>query len=71
VTYLHTLRLFFDGGMSNDYRLNANNVEFRTNDGEWRVMLQAELELHYRFNTEVARWLRTNSVNANPHASAV
>lgn len=32
------LRLYFDGGVSNDYRLRENRVEFRVNKGPWRVL---------------------------------
>ena len=71
MAYLHTLRLFFEGGASNDYRLNENRVEFRNNEGPWRVLSDADVELHYKFNTEVARWLLANSVNANSFAKAV
>lgn len=65
--YLPTLRLFFDGGVSNDYRLRADVVEFRTNEGDWRALNKSDLALHFRFNTEVARWLRRNSIEANPY----
>lgn len=67
--YLPTLRLFFDGGVANDYRLRGDVVEFRTNRGEWRTLDESDLAIHYRFNTEVAQWLRRHSVEANPYGS--
>ena len=65
--YLPTLRLFFDGGVSNEYRLRDTVVEFRINKGSWRVLDRSDVQLHYRFDTEVARWLRRHQVEANPH----
>jgi hypothetical protein len=65
--YLPTLRLFFDGGVSNDYRMNRESVEFRTNEGPWRMLNDSELAIHFRFDTEVARWLQRHSIEANPH----
>lgn len=66
--YLATLRLLFPGGVINDYRLRGSRVEFRTNnDGRWRSLNNSDLELHFRFNTEVARWLRSHSIEANPY----
>ena len=66
--YLPTLRLFF-GGVSNDYRLRGDTVEFRTNKGPWRKLDESDLAIHFRFNTEVARWLRRLSLDANPYNS--
>jgi hypothetical protein len=65
--YLATLRLFFSGGVINDYRLRGTRVEFRTNGGKWRALTDSDLELHFCFNTEVARWLRSHSIEANPY----
>jgi hypothetical protein len=65
--YLPTLRLFFAGGVSNDYRLSEELVQFRTNEGPWRILDESDIELHYRFNTEVGRWLRSYRLHANPH----
>jgi len=62
--YLPTLRLFFDG-VSNDYRLREDCVEFRTGDGEWRMLDESDIKLHYRFNTEVARWLSRHSLEGS------
>lgn len=64
--YLPTLRLFFESGVSNDYRLREGIVvEFRTNEGPWRTLDESELALHFRFNTEVARWLQRHSIEKN------
>jgi len=65
MTYLRTLRLFFSGGVFNEYRLQEDYVEFKTNEGRWRILSDSEMELHYRFNTELARWLRSNQRAAN------
>jgi hypothetical protein len=70
VHYLPTLRLFFDGGVTNDYRLNGDYVEFRTNEGPWRMLDGSDLAMHFRFDTEVARWLRRHSIEANPYGSS-
>jgi hypothetical protein len=68
VHYLPTLRLFFDGGVSNDYRMREHCVEFRTNEGPWRILDDSDVQLHFRFNTEVAQWLRRHSLEENPFA---
>jgi hypothetical protein len=31
------------------------------------VLDDSDIQLHYRFDTEVARWLRRHQVEANPH----
>lgn len=69
--YLPTLRLFFDGGVSNDYRLRDDRVEFRTNQGKWRTLDESDLLIHFRFDTEVARWLRRHAIEVNPHGRRV
>ena len=69
--YLPTFRVFFEGGVSNDYRLREDVVEFRTNEGGWRALNDSELAIHFRFDTEVARWLLRHSINANPHSRKV
>ena len=66
--YLPTLRLFFPGGVCNDYRLRDGRVEFRINKGLWRTLDNSELQLHYRFHTEVSRWLLRHDADANPYA---
>jgi len=71
VHYLPTLRLFFDGGVSNDYRLRDDRVEFRTNQGKWRTLDESDLLIHFRFDTEVARWLRRHAIEVNPHGRRV
>lgn len=65
--YLPTFRLFFNGGVCNEYRLRGTVVEFRINRGAWRVLDDSDIQLHYRFDTEVARWLRRHQVETNPH----
>lgn len=65
--YLPTLRLFFEGGVSNDYRLREDCVEFRTGDGAWRILDESDIKLHYRFNTEVARWLSRYSLEGSSY----
>ena len=65
--YLPTLRLFFEGGVSNDYRLRGDVVEFRTNQGLWRALDESDLAIHFRLDTEVARWLRRLSLDVNPY----
>lgn len=67
--YLPTLRLFFPGGVYNDYRIGNAGVEFRVNEGAWRVLDKSELQLHYRFDTEVSRWLHRYLADANPYAA--
>ena len=67
MAYLPTLRLFFDGGVTNDYRLRGGIVEFRTNRRKWRALNDSDLALHFRFDTEVARWLRRYSIDSNPY----
>ena len=66
VSYLPTLRLFFADGVSNEYRLRSDLIEFRTNTGTWRALDSSDLAIHFRFDTEVARWLRRHSIDANP-----
>lgn len=66
--YLPTLRLFFNGGrVFNDYRLNGGHVEFYAQQGEWRVLDEADLQLHYRLHTDVAHWLIEHMVELNPY----
>jgi hypothetical protein len=67
MTYLRTLRLFFSRGVFNDYRLQENHVEFRTQQDTWRILSDSEIELHYRFNTELARCHRCLSVPWLPY----
>lgn len=61
--YLPTLRVFFGAGRYNDYRLRVETVEFLPHDGgEWRALDDSDLQLHFRFNTAVAKWLREHSI---------
>jgi hypothetical protein len=71
MTYLRTLRLFFGDGVSIDYRMNDHFVEFQPNGGRWRILSDSDIELHYRLNTEVAQWLRSNHMGADPHMRSV
>jgi hypothetical protein len=64
MSHPQTLCLFF-GGVANEYRLRDNRVEFRAGDENWCILSDSDIDLHYRFNTEVALWLRDNHV-ANP-----
>ena len=68
MSYLHTLRLKFPGGVSNDYRLRGSKLEFRQNEGRWRVLDESQIQMHFRFNTEVARWLQKEFLEKNPFA---
>jgi hypothetical protein len=65
MNYLPTLRLGFPGGVSNDYRLRENQVEFLTDEGTWRPLDQDDLKLHLMLHTEVAKWLLRESANAS------
>ena len=62
---LPTLRLFFGRGVANDYRLREHCVEFRTNEGPWRILSEEDIQLHYVLHTEVAKWLMRESENAH------
>ena len=64
--YLPTLRLFFEGGVCNDYRLREGRVEFRINEEKWRVLDEFDLLLHFRFHTEVASWLVRHQTEVSP-----
>lgn len=68
MTHLHSFRLFCNG-VSNEYRIQEDRIEFRINEGNWRILSDSEIELHYRFNTELARWLRANHFAAHPPMS--
>lgn len=69
--YLPTLRLFFDGGVFNDYRLREDRVEFRTNKGPWRALNESDIQMHFRLNTEVAHWLQRYLSEANFHRKSL
>jgi hypothetical protein len=68
MSHRHTLRLQFPGGVSNDYRLRGTKLEFRQNEGTWRVLDESKIQMHFRFNTEVARWLQKEFLEKNPFA---
>jgi len=67
VHYLPALRLFFPGGVCNEYRLRNGGVEFRCDEGRWRVLDASDIELHHRFDTQVSRWLRRYTLDPNPY----
>lgn len=63
--YLPTFRLSFPDGAFNEYRLRENQIELLTNDGTWRVLNEADLQMHYILHTEVANWLMRELGNAS------
>src|SRR5690348_18314739 len=67
LNYLPTLRLFFDVGVRNDYRLRQLRVEFPINEGSLRILDDSDVVMHHRFNTEGAYWLhiQLQPVNTN------
>jgi hypothetical protein len=52
---------FRDG--SNEYRVLRERVEFRAGSGAWRLLDEAEIEMHFILHTEVASWLRKTAGN--------
>jgi len=44
---LPALRLNFSRGDFNEYRFRQGCVEFRTNDGPWRLLDEADIRLHF------------------------
>src|SRR5258707_11721973 len=67
-----SLRLNFPDGRANEYRFHQNRAEFLTGDGTWRILEEADIQLHFALHTEVAKWLqrdrkstRLNSSHAN------
>lgn len=65
--YLRTLRLNFAGGVTNDYRVRENRVEFRATNKRWRPLDGADVQLHFLLRTDVAKWLLKQSIEMNPH----
>lgn len=63
--YLPTLRISFPGNTFQEYRLNTDCVEFRNGNGKWHILSEGDIELHYRFNTEVARWHSHHSLEGS------
>ena len=63
MSYMPSLRLAFPDGVFNDYRLNGNQVEFRTAGGAWRVLDEGDIRFHHLFRTEVSKWLQRESSN--------
>ena len=68
--YLPTFRVFFENGVYNDYRLREDRVEFSPNQGEWRVLDDSDVQLHFRFNTPVSKWLREQSIGSRAKSRA-
>jgi len=62
---LPTFRLNFSGDDFNEYRLRQGCVEFRASSGEWRILGEDEVQLHYVLHTEVAKWLKTQTASRN------
>ena len=63
--YLPTLRLFFEGNQSNEYRLIDHHVEFRNNHGAWRSLRDTDIQLHHVLRTEVSKWLQRENEHAD------
>ena len=55
--YLPTLSLNFSESLTNIYRIHENHIEFQVNGGEWRVLAEEEVQLHFVLHTEVSKWL--------------
>jgi len=62
---LPTFRLNFSADDFNEYRLRQGCVEFRASNGEWRILSEDEVQLHYVLHTEVAKWLKGQSANGH------
>jgi hypothetical protein len=62
--YLPTLRLNFPDGTLNEYRLRQHQIEFLTNDGTWRMLEEADIQMHFILHTDVAKWLLKETANA-------
>jgi len=60
---LPTLRLNSSGDDFNEYRLRQGCVEFRASHGEWRILGEDEVRLHYVLHTEVAKRLKSQLAN--------
>jgi hypothetical protein len=67
---LPSLCLTFSGGDSNEYRLRQGCVEFRLNEGAWRLLEECDVQLHFVLHTQVAKWLKKQSANGNGRAAA-
>jgi hypothetical protein len=66
---LPSLRLNFPSGDFNEYRFRQGCVEFRANDGAWRLLGDADIQFHLILHTEVAKWLKRQSANGNAIAA--
>ena len=63
--YLPTLRLNSADGCVSDYRFQHNHLEFLLDNGTWRILEDADLQLHFALHTEVAKWLQREVENAS------
>jgi len=52
---LPSLHLAFAGGGFNEYRVRQGYVEFRANQGAWRLLEECDVEFHFVLHTEVAQ----------------
>jgi len=39
-------------------------IEFRADQGAWRLLTEADIRLHFVLHTDVAKWLQTECDNA-------
>ena len=58
--YLPTFRLEFPGTY-NEYRLAEGHVQFRRENGQWRILDSDDLRMHFMLKTPVASWIRSTS----------
>ena len=58
-------RLNDGDGCFEEYRWRDYTVEFRANDGMWRVLEDQDIQFHFVLHTEVAKWLDRTAGNAN------
>jgi hypothetical protein len=61
---LPSLHLNFPNGDFNEYRLRQGCVEFRADHGDWRLLSEGDIRLHFVLHTDVAKWLRKKSASA-------
>ena len=62
---LSTLRLNFSDDDCNEYRLRQGCVEFRPNQGSWRILGEDDLQLHCALHTQIAHWLKSQLATGN------
>lgn len=71
MSYMPSLRLNVSDGPVSEYRLNENRVEFLLSNGTWRILEEADIQLHFAFHTEVAKWLQRETEQAQRIAGVV